>query len=173
MRKLIVLLCPVFLISGLASAQSDSLESSGIFEKISSELQMFKLDTTAAPEDKSTKLIRKLRSLHGGFNIDEAIAYKMEEERREKKTPEADLELLRKQFREGKAKQWLDNAVIHIYRHHFTEKELKQLVKFYKTQAGRKMAADFPLVMMKSLMAAQIIHDEILKRKNLWLWLYK
>jgi hypothetical protein len=34
-------------------------------------------------------------------------------------------------------------------------------VKFYKTSAGQKLATDFPLIMMKSLMAAQQIQEQL------------
>ena len=60
---------------------------------------------------------------------------------------------------QGQAKIWLDNAVIHIYRQHFNRKELRQLIKFYKSSAGQKLATQFPFIMMKSLLAAQTIHD--------------
>jgi hypothetical protein len=56
--------------------------------------------------------------------------------------------------------------MIHIYRQHFTYNELKQLVRFYKTSAGKKMAKDFPLIMMKSLIAAQIIHDTLIAEQK-------
>ena len=144
-------------------AQQDSVQLKNIFEKITSEVQAYKIDTSAVTEDRFTKKVRELRALKGGFNINEAIEFKMAEEAKEGKTSQAELDLLKSSFINGKGKQWLDNAVIHIYRQHFTYKEMKQLVKFYKTSAGQKLATDFPLIMMKSLMAAQVIHDWIVK----------
>ncbi|MGZ8545720.1 MAG: DUF2059 domain-containing protein [Flavisolibacter sp.] len=151
----------------LFSAQNifaqDSTQLKNIFERITSEVQSYKIDTSAVAEDRFTKKVWELRALKGGFNINEAIEFKMEEEAKEGKTSQAQLDLLKASLTNGKAKQWLDNAVIHIYRQHFSYKEMKQLVKFYKTSAGQKLATDFPVIMMKSLMAAQVIHGWIVK----------
>lgn len=153
----------IMLLSVIRSkAQTDSIYTSGVFDKITNEIKTYKLDTSAVPNDKITKKINELRQLRGGFNINEAIMYKMEEEEQKNETPKATFDYLKGQFTNGKGKQWLDNAVLHIYRSHFNYRELKQLVKFYKTSAGQKLAADFPYIMMKTLMAAQTIQDILL-----------
>ena len=157
----------IFLLSGLACilttgyAQTDSIKMDGIFEKISRELQNFRVDTTTPPDDRTTRKIQELRSLRGPFNINEAIEYKLEEEEKKQSTPQATIEKLRKEFQSGNAKRWLDNATIWIYRQHFNYKELKQLVKFYRTSAGAKLATDFPFIMIKTLMAAEEIQKKI------------
>ena len=149
----------IFIISIQVLNAQDSLGSSDIFQRISAELQAFKIDTSAVPEDETTSLIRKLRTLKGVFNINEAIAFKLEEEEKEKKSSKENLDKIRQSMLQGQAKIWLDNAVIHIYRQHFNRKELRQLIKFYKSSAGQKLATQFPFIMMKSLLAAQTIHD--------------
>jgi Tol biopolymer transport system component len=165
MRK-IFLLQGLFLLFGfLVQAQKDSVNIKGIFQKLTEEIKSYKIDTTSPPKDKMSQKIIQLRELKGGFNINEAIAYKMQEEESKNEISKAKTAYLKQEFENGKGKQWLDNAVIHIYRQHFTYKELKQLVKFYKTPAGQKLATDFPYIMMKTLMAAQIIHDALLKNE--------
>ena len=149
----------IFIISIQVLNAQDSLGSSDIFQRISAELQAFKIDTSAVPEDETTSLIRKLRTLKGVFNINEAIAFKLEEEEKEKKSSKENLDKIRQSMLQGQAKKWLDNAVIHIYRQHFNRKELRQLIKFYKSSAGQKLATQLPFIMMKSLLAAQTIHD--------------
>ena len=149
----------IFIISIQVLNAQDSLGSSDIFQRISAELQAFNIDTSAVPEDETTSLIRKLRTLKGVFNINEAIAFKLEEEEKEKKSSKENLDKIRQSMLQGQAKKWLDNAVIHIYRQHFNRKELRQLIKFYKSSAGQKLATQFPFIMMKSLLAAQTIHD--------------
>ena len=149
----------IFIISIQVLNAQDSLGSSDIFQRISAELQAFKIDTSAVPEDETTSLIRKLKTLKGVFNINEAIAFKLEEEEKEKKSSKENLDKIRQSMLQGQAKKWLDNAVIHIYRQHFNRKELRQLIKFYKSSAGQKLATQFPFIMMKSLLAAQTIHD--------------
>lgn len=133
--------------------------ASGIFEKIAKGIKDFQLDTTAAPDDKITEKIIELRTLRGGFNINEAIDFKLEEDRQKGELPKAEVEKLAAFFKSGNGKKWLDNATNWIYRRHFTYPELKQLVSFYKTSAGQKMATDFPIIMMQSLRAAEMIKD--------------
>ena len=163
MKKWNVLAAMVILCCFHAQAQTDSTKIPGIFDRITSEVKSYKIDTSFAPKDKITSVILELRELRGGFNINEAIEFKMQEEEKEGKTPKATLDHLRKEFTSGKGKRWLDNAVIHIYRQHFTYKELKQMVKFYRTSAGQKLATDFPFIMMKTMMAGQVVHDVLVK----------
>ncbi|RYF81816.1 MAG: DUF2059 domain-containing protein, partial [Chitinophagaceae bacterium] len=110
------------------------------------------------PNDKTTKKIIELRKLRGGFNINEAIDFKLQEDKQKGDVPAAEMEKVVAFFK-GTGKQWLDNAVIWIYRRHFTYNELNDLVKFYKTPGGRKMATDFPLIMMQSLRASEMIKE--------------
>lgn len=117
----------------------------------------FKLDSTTAPDDKITRKILELRQLKGGFNINEAIDFKLEEDRQNGEQPPAELAAFSSFMKTGNGKKWLDNAVIWIYRQQFSLKELKQIVKFYKTDGGKKMAEQFPVIMIESLAAAEII----------------
>jgi len=151
----------VFL-TGTAYAQSDSsfkATTVSVFGKISEEVKNFKLDTSSVPNDNITGKIQELRKLRGGFNINEALEYKLGEDRQKNEIPKADMDKLEDFFKQGDGKRWLDNSITWIYRQHFTYKELKKLVKFYKTSAGQKMANDFPVIMLKSLAAAEAIKD--------------
>ena len=47
------------------------------------------------------------------------------------------------------------DLVAKIYAQHFTEAELKEIVAFYKTPAGKKMLAEEPAAINQSLTAAQ------------------
>lgn len=139
-------------------AQSDSSKTnSASFEHISIALKNFKLDTSAVPNDKVTRLINELRNLRGGFNINEAIEFKIAEQKQKNELTSHEAEKLSIYFKSGNGKKWLDNAITWIYREQFTAKELKQLIRFYKSSAGEKMATAFPLLMMKSLMAGEAI----------------
>jgi hypothetical protein len=157
--KLILLFC-FFHQVGYSQSNTPSTQfTPDIFGRISKSVNDFQLDTTAAPNDKLTKKIKELRDLRGGFNINEAIAFKIEEDRQKKEVPEAELDKLATYFHSGDGKTKLDNATIWIYRQHFTYRELKQLVKFYKTSAGKKLATDFPIIMLQSLKAAETIKN--------------
>jgi hypothetical protein len=164
--KLTVIFC-LFTFFGIA--QNDTINNQGlssIFDRIATGVKDFQLDTTSAPNDKITNTIIELRSLRGGFNINEAVDYKIQEDRQKKEIPKEELDKLETFFKTGNGKRWLDNATIWIYRQHFTYKELKRLVKFYKTSAGQKMATDFPVIMMQSLRAAELIKDIFANLKN-------
>lgn len=117
----------------------------------------FKIDTSDVPEDKVTRKIRELKALKGVFNVNGAIAFKLEEEKSKKEKSPEEIKQLADYIQNGRGKALLDNAIIWIFRKEFTYPELKALVKFYKTSAGQKMAVRFPFIMLKSLAAAQMI----------------
>ncbi len=48
------------------------------FERIMSGVKEYKFDTSSVPDDKVTRKIIELRGLRGGFNINEAIDFKLE-----------------------------------------------------------------------------------------------
>ena len=150
-------------------SQSDTTTTKAttdIFDRIAKSVKEFQLDTTAAPDDKITRKIIELRNLKGGFNINEAIEYKLQEDKQKGEITEIEVTKFSAFITKGYGKKWLDNAVIAIYRQHFTFKELKQLVKFYKTPAGQKMSTQFPVIMMQSLMAGERIKDVYTKQKK-------
>ena len=142
-----------------AYAQNDTIPVTGasIFEKITKGLESYKIDTSAPPDDKLSRMIFTLRNLKGGFNINEAIDFKIEEDRKKGEMPVSEINALADYFKTGQGKILLDNAVTWIYRHHFSYKEVKALVKFYRSSAGQKLATEFPIIMLKSLAAGEII----------------
>lgn len=144
------------LLQAIAFAQTKPAEEH-IFERLATEMKEFKPDTTAVPEDKITAKIRELRQLKGGFNIEEALKYKLQEDREKKTMAVEEIDRFEAFMTTGAGKRWLDNAVIHIYRNHFTYQELKELVAFYKTSAGKKLSADFPVIIVKALAAGEQI----------------
>lgn len=131
----------------------------GVFNQLSGAASAYRLDTSAVPRDRVTAAIIELRKLRGGFNINEVIQYKLEEEKSKVGKPDSALQDYARFMKTGKGKEWLDRAMIWIYRKHFTYQELQQLISFYKTTAGRKMAADFPVIIVQSLTAVEKIKD--------------
>ncbi len=143
--------------STFSQVEAGTSKRSTIFERLTKEIKEYRPDTTAVPNDKITNAIIQFRNLRGGFNINEAIEYKLEEDKQKKEIPESEFEKFSVFLKSGNGKIWLDNAIIWIYRKHFTYRELKKLIKFYKSSAGQKMAMEFPLIMLKSLAAAESI----------------
>ena len=64
-------------------------------------------------------------------------------------------------FNYGEGKRLLDNAVISIYRKHFTLEEINAIVAFYRSPAGEKLARDFPVIMLQSLKAAAMVKEKL------------
>ena len=157
--RLIFIFC---LLANNLFAQTDTVKKNpapAIFDRIAKSITDFQLDTTTAPVDKITKKIIELRNFRGGFNINEVIEFKIEEDRQKNEVPKAELDKVETFFKSGNGKRWLDKTMIWIYRNHFTYSELKKLVKFYKTPAGQKMATELPLIMVKSLKAGEMIKE--------------
>lgn len=162
----LVLLACLFSLAG--NAQSDSTmnpDTSGVFHRIVAAMHNFRVDTSAAPDDKITRKIKELRNVNGGFNIDEVVRYKLAEDKQKGELLPQEMERLSAFFTAGDGKKWLDNAMIWIYRNLFTYDELKQLVQFYKTSAGQKMIAHFPVLMVQSLRAAETIREAFDQQK--------
>ena len=153
----------------IASSQSDTALKEkylSVFDKISKGIKEYKLDTSLAPNDKITRKIIELRDLRGGFNINEVVDYKIEEDKQKGEIPDSEAKRFSEFMKTGNGKKGLDNSVVWIYRQHFTFQELKQLVKFYRTPAGRKMSEELPIVMMQSLIAAEMIKDIYSKQQQ-------
>ena len=79
--------------------------------------------------------------------------------------PASEKEKLEQFFTLGEGKKHLDNAVIWIYRKYFTLDEVKKLTRFYKSTTGKKMAANFPVIMLQSLKAAESIAEKYKQQK--------
>ena len=156
------------LIAALLLCCSFSLQAQElpVFERIMNEVKNFKLDTSAVPEDALTKKIRELRALGGVFNSSEAVQFKLQEDKSKDEKPAGEMAMLEASFASGNGKRWMDNAITWIFRKHFTLKEVKALVRFYKSPAGKKLSTTFPVVMMESLAAAQAIHDSLVAQYN-------
>ena len=80
MKPLVSILLSMLILN--TYAQSDSL--SNAYTRIMSQVQGYQIDTTTPPTDKTTRLIGQLRELRGGFNINEAVLFKIGEEENKK-----------------------------------------------------------------------------------------
>lgn len=128
-----------------------------VFARVTQQVGAYKPDTSAVPNDKLTHAIIKLRNLKGGFNINEAVEYKIAEERPKKELPAEQIDKLSAYLTKGDGKRLLDNAVVHIYRNTFTYHEVKQMIRFYRSGAGQKMAETFPVVMLECFAAGEYV----------------
>src|SRR4051812_2626495 len=97
--KRIGILLVVCLITRAGFAQNSGVQSNpAIFDRIAQSMNNFKPDTSTAPDDKITRKIIELRSLRGGFNINEAIDYKIAEDRQKNEIPKAEMDRIADYF---------------------------------------------------------------------------
>ncbi len=160
--KIYFILFLLFSSTVFSFAQTDptiKTKEASVFDQLATTMASYKIDTSAVPQDKITKTITALRKTRGGFNINEAIMFKLGEDRQKNEISQADSIKLSDYFFKGNGKRWLDNAITWIYRSHFSYAELKKMLKFYNTPAGKKMASEFPLIMMKSLIAGEKVKE--------------
>ncbi len=167
MIKKTYLFAIIVLSATFSSAQNDSASKNKAISnlaKIIMEVKEFKPDTSNVPDDRITRKIIELRKIKAGFNINSVLDFKMEEDASKKEIPDSTLGVLKEQFTNGNAKRWLENAIIWIYRKEFTYKELKQLLRFYKTSAGKKLSDRFPSIELKSIMSVEVIRNGIVEQ---------
>lgn len=136
-----------------------------IYNRITTEMQNFVIDTTTVPNDMLSKKIRELRDLKGGFNINEAMDYKIIEALQKKEISQVEYDNLKKYLTTGNGKKWIDNSMIWIYRKKFNYKEIKQLIRFYKTSAGKNMAINSPIIIVQSIKSAEAILENYKQKK--------
>lgn len=152
MKTSIVILVCLFQLKGFS--QKDNPD---IFNRISESMKTFKMDTSAVPNDQLSLKIKELRNLKGGFNINEAMEYKLAEAKSKNEISEVEYQKLKNFLTTGNGRKWLDNSIIWIYRNHLSMEEVDEAIRFYKTSAGQKMANDFPIIMAQSVKAAETI----------------
>jgi hypothetical protein len=164
MRKFFYLSALFFCTLQLKAQKDSSIENSSANEliKIINDIKSYKPDTSEVPNDKITRKIIEFRNLRGGFNINTVMDYKIHEDEGKDETSKKNASILREQFHSGNAKKWLDNSIIWIYRKEFTYKELKKIVRFYKTRAGQKFSEKNLAILLKSVVAAESIQKQVI-----------
>ncbi len=157
MKKLIFFL--IFLISVYNSwCQLDS----AFILKIKSldTANILKLDTMPVPDDRLTKKIKLLRNERTGLTPEAVINIKLGEE--QAKNPSFSKEFFEKlkvNLLEGKGHHLIENSLINLYRRTYSEKEIDQLLKFYKTAAGKKSDRENFFLMIESVKDAEKIME--------------
>jgi hypothetical protein len=117
---------------------------------------MVKMDTMAVSNDSFSKKVRVLRSEQKGLTLETILQLKIAEEQQKDTTHSKEFyHKLVEEVTTGKTSQLLENSVINIYRRTFTEKELDELIAFYKTSAGQKMNTEYLLVLVQSVKDAE------------------
>jgi len=117
---------------------------------------ILKTDTLAPPNDAFTKKIKVLRNERKGLTTENIIRMKlMEEQQKDTVHSKEFYTELQREITTGKTGQLLENSFVNLYRKHFTEKEVDDLINFYKSSAGKKLDNEFILLMVQSVKGAE------------------
>ncbi len=117
---------------------------------------VLKIDTSAVPDDIFTKKIKQLRNERSGLTIEAIIKLKLtEEQQKDTAHTKAFYSQLQEELTTGHTGKLLDNSLVNLYRRSYTEKEIDDLIAFYKTSAGKKMDKEFFIVLVESVKDAE------------------
>jgi hypothetical protein len=103
------------------------------------------IDTTAAPNDDLTKEIKKLLSITNSMNTAVVVMKGTIESQRQNpnvQLPEEFYTRFIAAIDNGQVGGMLENAIIKIYRQKFTKEEMQEVIKFYESPVGKKMAGE-------------------------------
>ncbi|GAC1425370.1 MAG: hypothetical protein NVS9B7_28840 [Flavisolibacter sp.] len=127
---------------------------------------ILKLDTIPVANDRLTRKIILLRKQRTGLTTETFINIKLEEEQaKDSSVPKEFYEKLKVNLFEGKGHYLIENSLINLYRRTYSEKEIDQLIRFYKTSAGKKSEKENFLLMVESIKDAEKIME--IARKSL------
>jgi hypothetical protein len=117
---------------------------------------LLKMDTLAVPDDVLTQKIRQLRSERSGLTIEAIIKLKLtEEQQKDTSHTKTFYNQLQDELTTGHTGKLLENSLINLYGRSYTEREIDDLVAFYKTSAGKKMDKEFLIVLVESVKSAE------------------
>jgi hypothetical protein len=113
---------------------------------------ILKYDTAIVPEDALTKKIRVLMKEKHGLNIESILTIKMAEEQEKKKAhTKKYFDDMVNELKSGHTARLIENSVINVYRRTFSESEVDELIRFYKTPLGKKMEKDNFLLLVRTV----------------------
>jgi hypothetical protein len=106
------------------------------------------IDTTAAPNDELTIAIKKLIEVTNGMNTSKTLMKGSLESQRKLNTrvPDEFYDRMLAAVESGQVNGYIENIVVKIYRQKFTLEEVKEVVKFYDSPIGKKMAVESPII---------------------------
>ncbi len=148
----------IFILSLLIPFLSSSQIDSSFINKIKAldTADILKSDTIAVPDDFLTKKIKLLLSEKKGLTIETILRIKiMEDQQKDTSHSKEFYNKLLEEVTTGKTSKLIENSLINLYRRKFTEKEIDELVSFYKTSAGKKMDTEFLLLLVESVKDAE------------------
>ena len=109
-------------------------------------------DTLSVPNNALTKKIKLLLDEKRGLTIGTILRLKLTEEQQKDTTHTKDFySKLLAECTTGKTGKLIENSLINLYSRTFSEKEIDDLISFYKTSAGKKMDQEYLLLLVESV----------------------
>src|SRR5437773_5470723 len=109
-------------------------------------------DTLSVPDNALTKKIKLLLDEKRGLTIGTILRLKLTEEQQKDTTHTKDFySKLLVECTTGKTGKLIENSLINLYSRTFSEKEIDDLISFYKTSAGKKMDQEYLLLLVESV----------------------
>ncbi|MCO7222711.1 DUF2059 domain-containing protein [Pleionea sp. CnH1-48] len=115
--------------------------------------------------DEKKRVIDELLEITGALKIGEMMGTAVADQiivamsQRSNLDPKA-IAIVQEEVKALMIEQFIDNGFVHnmsygIYHKYFSTKELKEIVAFYKTPTGKRMALHLPQITQESMMAGQ------------------
>lgn len=120
-----------------------------------------KADTAELLDDALTRKIQQLRSEKGGVSIETILQIKMAEEVKDTSLSSAYYKDLKAEVTSGRTAHLISNCVINLYRRYYTESEIDEMIRFYRTSAGKKSSSEQLLLMLQSVKDSELILKKV------------
>jgi hypothetical protein len=106
------------------------------------------IDTVPPPNDELTSAIKKLVEVTNGMNTSKTLMKGSLESQRKLNTnvPDEFYDRMLAAVESGQVNGYIENIVVKIYRQKFTLEEVNEVVKFYDSPIGKKMAVESPII---------------------------
>jgi|SRR5438477_210145 len=109
-------------------------------------------DTMSVADNALSKKIKLLMSEKRGLTIQAILQLKLMEEQQKDTSHSKDYyRKLLEECTTGNTGKLIENSLINLYSRTFTEKEIDDLINFYKTPAGKKMDQEYLLLLVESV----------------------
>jgi len=156
--KIIFVFFVLYLYSNSSSSQTNNTEIN-ILKTITSDIKLT-VDTTSPPQDSLTMKILVLRSERGPLNFENVIRLSILDAQSKDTTLSKEYyDRLLDSCQIGSAHHVIENILVNLYRQCLSEKEVDQLIEFYKTPLGKKWFIELLIITTTATPAIKdIIH---------------
>jgi uncharacterized protein len=109
-------------------------------------------DTSAAPNDELTAELKKFLSMTGALDLGIQFAKLMNSDNEQERNglPKEFYQKMYEEMATRETRAIFENEIIKVYRKYYTLADVKEILSFYATDAGKKMLKSLPSLMEES-----------------------